>query len=329
MRSFFRFFSIILLVAWMGIIFFFSSQPANASSKTSGEVIEIIAEKIYPDFEDLSVSQKEEFISSFQFVTRKTAHAAVFAVLGFFAFLTFVSYVKLRITTRSGWACAISLLYAASDEFHQCFVTGRSCELRDFILDAAGAVAAILICIIFVKIIPPLRRKTAFAGKTKKQLKRLNTELFEKLDDAVHANKTLEQLLEEQANTIEKLKEEINAQNAMMVVLKAESEAKQNEVAVMTERKPVEFSEEMKFAATAIGSVVVEVTKVCNKLTESCDNENKKELVNLALGRSEVFKAQVLKILESEVGFPEKQNMIEQERREAFDYFDSIIAQMC
>ena len=34
------------------------------------------------------------------------------------------------------WTCA---LYAVSDEIHQLFVSGRSCQLTDVLLDSAGA----------------------------------------------------------------------------------------------------------------------------------------------------------------------------------------------
>ncbi|MDY6314114.1 MAG: VanZ family protein, partial [Clostridia bacterium] len=41
-----------------------------------------------------------------------------------------------------------SALYAASDEFHQLFVPGRSGEFRDVCLDSAGALTGILIFIL-------------------------------------------------------------------------------------------------------------------------------------------------------------------------------------
>jgi len=36
-----------------------------------------------------------------------------------------------------------SVLYAASDEFHQSFVPGRSCRLLDVLFDATGAAIAL------------------------------------------------------------------------------------------------------------------------------------------------------------------------------------------
>jgi len=48
-------------------------------------------------------------------------------------------------TSRLLLTLAIATLYAASDELHQKFVPGRSCELADMIADAAGAAAGILV----------------------------------------------------------------------------------------------------------------------------------------------------------------------------------------
>ena len=204
MRSFLRIFSVVLLVSWMGFIFYMSSQPAEVSSQISGGVIEIIAERFYPDFDVLSELQKAEIIESFQFIVRKAAHIAGFAVLGFFAFLSFISYTKLRRFTRVFWAAAVSLAFAASDEFHQRFVPGRSCELRDFLLDSVGVLGAVILCTLFIQIIGPLRRKSAFYGQTK-SFGAFNNELYSKLADAKHDKKLLEHRLAEQEKTIEEL----------------------------------------------------------------------------------------------------------------------------
>ncbi len=324
MRSFMRIFSVLLLVAWMGFIFYMSAQPAETSSQISGEVIEVIAEKFYPEFEALTETDKAEFVASFQFAARKTAHVAGFAVLGFFAFLSLISYTKLRFFTRVFWAFAISIIYAASDEFHQRFVSGRSCELRDFLLDVAGILGALVICSLFVKIIAPLRRKTAFSGKTKKMLNTLNNELYEKLDNTTYDNRQLENRLYEQQETIERLENSLAEKSAELIQIKAEDEETK-----MAPNKEIKLSEEMEYAASVIGEAVVEVTKVCNKLAVNNTGENTKELVNLALGRNEVLKAEILKILALPVSFEEKQELILKEKQDAYDYFDSIRAQMC
>jgi VanZ family protein len=41
------------------------------------------------------------------------------------------------------WGLVIALLYGISDELHQAFVPGRSCDVFDWMADSAGAAAAI------------------------------------------------------------------------------------------------------------------------------------------------------------------------------------------
>ena len=74
MRTFLRILSIVLLVTWMGLIFFFSAQTADESSNTSGGIVEMIVEKIYPDFYDYTEARQNEIIESYQFIVRKAAH---------------------------------------------------------------------------------------------------------------------------------------------------------------------------------------------------------------------------------------------------------------
>ncbi len=322
MRSFFRIISIVLLIAWMGFIFFLSAQTADVSSQTSGGFIEFIAEKIYPDYENLTEPEKQEVVSSFQFIARKSAHVGVFAVLGFLAFSVFISYTELRYFTRVFWASAVSMAYAASDEYHQRFVAGRSCELRDFLLDCAGILVMILICALFFKIVAPLRQKTLFAGNSKKQLEELNAMLNEKLDFTVSHNEDLENRIEEYKSKVKQLESELK----WRPVIKEETTI--TEETEIMEKREVKLSDEMEYASAVIGAVVVEATKLCNKLTEGQD-VTRKELINLALGRTEVLKAEMLKILSRDIPFEEKKQLIENEKRDAYDYFDSIIAQTC
>ncbi len=334
MRSFFRTFSVILLILWMGFIFYMSAQPAEISSQISGGFIEVIAEKVYPEFESLSKAEQSEIIASFQFVVRKSAHIGAFALLGFLSFLSFISYNRLRFFTRAFFSVIISVLYAASDELHQRFVSGRSCELRDFLLDCFGVLGAVIISSLFVKIIPPLRRKTAYI---KKQRIEASFESFtdeiaeptvfdkatgEVLESEDSYKAELQNLVEQQKKKIEDLTVSLAEKTAEITKIKADN--KENEMGASKD-----LSDEMKYAASVIGKAVVEVTKVCNKLLTDENNDNAKELVNLALGRNEVFKANVLKILGEKLELSEKQALIEKERCEAFDYFDSILAQNC
>lgn len=46
----------------------------------------------------------------------------------------------------------ITILFGAFDEIHQYFVPNRSCDIFDFIADAIGALAGILIILIYLQI---------------------------------------------------------------------------------------------------------------------------------------------------------------------------------
>lgn len=308
MKTFLRFLSIVCLICWMGLIFFLSSQNAKQSSAVSGGLIATVVEKVYPDFENLTNYEQEEMISSFQHVVRKSAHFCIYMGLGFFAFLTFISYVNLKLKTRIFYMLFISILYAASDEIHQNFVSGRSMELRDFLIDSCGVVTAVLICSLFVAVIRPLREKIRYKN-SKQNIKTVNYDFkYEDYDYSLYTNKQREQ--------------EYMPDNF--------TDAQSNEIVIenqASEQEPV-VSEEFEYAASVIGKTVVKSTKVCNELALTNGEIDTKELVNLVLGRTEVLKAEILKILNSDNDFEQKKDLMQKEQNDAYDYFDSIKAQI-
>lgn len=137
---------ILLTVIWCGVIFTFSAQKADESSETSGGVIYMICRMTVSGFTDLSDAAREELIESMQFWVRKAAHFTVYLILGVLSVQIFLA-VGRPVLARN---CALSalgfcLLYAVSDELHQHFVPGRSCQLRDVCIDTAGAAVGILL----------------------------------------------------------------------------------------------------------------------------------------------------------------------------------------
>ncbi len=86
------------------------------------------------------------------------------------------------------------------------------------------------------------------------------------------------------------------------------------------------FPQELNFAAKVIGEIVIEATMKCNSLTNGGNLQNR-ELVNLILGRTEVAKAEILKITTLDLSEEEKYSRIVKEKTEALDYFFSVLAQ--
>jgi len=89
-------------LAWMAVIFWFSSQP------------------------DLP----QAALSWLDLIFKKLAHAAAYGLLW---------WLWLRATGRRRLALAITLLYAVSDEWHQTFVPGRNGWWVDVVVDGMGA----------------------------------------------------------------------------------------------------------------------------------------------------------------------------------------------
>lgn len=141
----------ILMIAvfvWMGVIWSFSAKPADASTETSHQAGKIIAGLVVPDFQEWPEEKQMDLIEKIDHPVRKTAHAAEYAVLGILLVSLSGYYINRR-QILTAWG--IGTLYAVSDEFHQYFVPGRSCQLSDVMLDSAGVLAGTVIGWIFLR----------------------------------------------------------------------------------------------------------------------------------------------------------------------------------
>ena len=145
----------------MIFIFFQSSLPADTSQEESDIIVRFLSRLIDRDAELLS------------FIVRKLAHFTEYTLLGLFISLTAKEhYNKKRYREEQHskkhyhdehfhkgqflirifiipLICGV--LYAASDEIHQRFVSGRSCELRDVLIDSSGVLLGVTINILCVR----------------------------------------------------------------------------------------------------------------------------------------------------------------------------------
>ncbi|MQA90778.1 MAG: hypothetical protein GEU90_11155 [Gemmatimonas sp.] len=77
----------------------------------------------------------------------KVAHFGAYLVLGFL-----LAHGVTRFGLSARFALVVGMLYGLSDEVHQRFVPGRSAELADWIADALGAVAGILVYLFLLRV---------------------------------------------------------------------------------------------------------------------------------------------------------------------------------
>lgn len=140
-------------------IFVFSNQVADDSSKSSSRVVEFIS-NVIPIIKNMNEPDKtilkEEILTP---IIRKTAHFSIYALLGILTF-NFINTYKGRSLYQKGLTSLLfCIFYASIDEFHQLFISGRSGEIRDILIDSLGALIGILVTILITKIYRKLKNK--------------------------------------------------------------------------------------------------------------------------------------------------------------------------
>lgn len=130
--------------AIMLLIFLMSAQNNEQSGGASAGIIDTLARLLNPDYSLLSADLQAEYIESFQFIVRKGAHFSLYAALAASFSVGFLTFKNRKRWLSFLYAFIISVFYAVSDEIHQLFIPGRSGEVRDVLIDGAGAVAGCL-----------------------------------------------------------------------------------------------------------------------------------------------------------------------------------------
>ena len=139
-----------LTLAVMVTIFVFSSEDADTSSQTSSSLTKVAVTIIDKNYYNEPPAKQQEIWHQASFIVRKLAHFSIYAALGFCA--SIAAGRRRLFTLRSLGTVIFSFLYALSDEFHQSFSAGRSCEFRDMMIDTGGAALGLVISVAFMGI---------------------------------------------------------------------------------------------------------------------------------------------------------------------------------
>ncbi len=140
-----KYFFGVTAIIWMCVIFWFSAQPAAESTQMSMTFGRKICSIFVPGYSKLSEKKQYTMAENIEFPVRKSAHASEYALLAMLWCGWFVLGNKKEKSGKSllfPWM--IAALYACTDEYHQLFVPGRSGQLRDVMIDAAGAAVGVL-----------------------------------------------------------------------------------------------------------------------------------------------------------------------------------------
>ena len=133
----------ILAVAWMCLIFSFSNQPATESSKVSGGLCHRL---------DMTEKQQLAMAEKIEYPVRKAAHMTEYAILGLLSFAFYRGILK-KEKRQFLAALLTAAVYAATDEFHQYFIPGRSAEVMDVCIDTLGASIGLAILFFTLKVV--------------------------------------------------------------------------------------------------------------------------------------------------------------------------------
>lgn len=140
--------SLILVIIWMIIIFLFSNQNANESSKMSSGLIEKTIITLYEKSDNYNEEMKTQIVEDYSFYVRKAAHFTEYLILGLLI-LNYLSYFNYQKKKTILLSLIICIIYAISDEVHQLFIDGRSAQFFDVLVDSVGSSCGSLLMSVF------------------------------------------------------------------------------------------------------------------------------------------------------------------------------------
>lgn len=145
-----------MLIALYIVIFCFSAEDGESSSRASAAVTEALL-KGYYGIVGGNKKALPEMVLLLEGIVRKAAHFTEYLCMG----LLSCSIVDLwyRPVRRGRLLVGLQILVSASlDEFHQYFIPGRNAAFKDVLIDTAGGVTGIILFLLFKNIYDMLKR---------------------------------------------------------------------------------------------------------------------------------------------------------------------------
>ena len=123
----------------MTTIFMLSNDNDYESTKKSDGLIIRTSEFILN--RKLTNKEKNIYTSKYIVLVRKTAHFTLYFLLGLFL-CSFLKEFDLNNKKIIIYTIIFVFIYACSDEIHQLFISGRSGEILDVLIDTLGGVTS-------------------------------------------------------------------------------------------------------------------------------------------------------------------------------------------
>lgn len=147
----------ILILTTFITIFRFSSQDGQTSSSLSKEVTEKITKRINK-IQNLEETERKNVLSRIEKIIRKIAHFSLYTIVGILLMSLACTY-EFTEFKRGGISFLIGLMYACLDELHQFFISERSAQITDVMIDSMGVLFGILLVMLIYKIYTSRKEK--------------------------------------------------------------------------------------------------------------------------------------------------------------------------
>lgn len=132
--------NILLLCLWLIVIFLFSHQPAEVSTKSSTHVTKTVINIVGSvTGHKMNKRQTEKIIDQTFVFVRKLAHTTEYFILGLLMMNVVKDYGILDKKTIF-ISIVLCVFYACTDEIHQLFIPGRSGQILDVLIDSIGII---------------------------------------------------------------------------------------------------------------------------------------------------------------------------------------------
>jgi VanZ family protein len=125
------------VILWMLLIFTFSTESFSSAKSTPF---------LAPLLADLLPHGLAPHMDTIVYLIRKLSHWSEYFILGILLMRALKPHISRQpALRRMVWSILLATLYAATDEYHQTLVPGRSANPLDVVIDSFGALCGTLL----------------------------------------------------------------------------------------------------------------------------------------------------------------------------------------
>lgn len=142
-------FPIILVIIWLVIIFIFSNMDTTKSNGASKGIINKVVDTTLETSNNIGIieeipteKEKQTIVNNLNLPLRKIMHFTEYLIL---SLLLLNTLNKTNIKNKYFITILTCFIYAITDEYHQTFITGRTGQFIDVLIDTAGSALGLII----------------------------------------------------------------------------------------------------------------------------------------------------------------------------------------